>query len=213
MGDHDGVTSVSASNPPELQLHTTYFLPRLELVGVAGGALGSHTSQAEFATEGFAGAGARLCIDFLRPTTDGGAPTYAYNGWGGGACYTALYSDRGFYQQRISAGIRPFLLDGQLMFPVDLTFVHDIAPPSSGMTPMGTPIPRQPDQFGGLLNVGVRWFFHRNLSNGPGANMYLGGDIGIGGIGNAADAHSGNPGFGGVYGELQLVFGSQFRFP
>ncbi|HEX5037476.1 MAG TPA: hypothetical protein VFX30_09995 [bacterium] len=198
MGEPDG---------PTFQRRTVYFLPRLELVGLIGGALGSQTTTPHFEAEGFAGAGGRLCLDFMAATSDGGPPNYPYNGWGGGACYTALYSDRGFYQQRISAGIRPFLLDGTLMFPVDLTFVHDIAPP-------GTPtMPQQPDQFGGLLNVGVRWFFHRNLADGPGANMYLGGDIGIGGIGNASDSASGNRGYGGVYGELQLVFGSQFRFP
>jgi hypothetical protein len=177
---------------PELQLRTTYFVPRLELVGQAGGGLGSRTSHSEFATEGLLGAGGRLCLDFLRPTSDGGAPTYAFNGWGGGVCYTAMYNDDGGLQQRVSAGIRPFLLDGTLMFPVDLTFVHQM-------------IPHHDDQFGGLLNVGVRWFFARNLANGAGFNPYIGADIGLGGLG-------GNN-FGGFYAEIQGVVGTQIRFP
>lgn len=174
----------------DLQLHSTYFVPRLELVGAAGGGLGSRTTHPEFATEGLAGVGGRFCLDFIHTTTDGGPPHYPFNGWGGGACYTALYNDDGYAQHRISAGIRPFLMDGKLMFPVDLTYIYQDR--------LGEA------QHGGLLNVGVRWFFAGNMASGH-VNPYFGGDIGIGGIGG----HN----FGGVFGELQAVFGVQFRAP
>jgi len=179
---------------PDYQLHTTYFLPRLELVGQGwiGAGHSSRPSDAgsfnEYGTA-VAGAGGRLCLDFLH-TRNVDNNTGAFSGWGGSGCYAALYDTGGAVQHRIGGGFDIFVLDNRLMIPIHLNFIY-------------RDIPHADPQFGGVLNLGVRYFF-RTLDQGAGINPYVGADFGIGGFGGRQG------GFGFL--ELQINGGIQARF-
>lgn len=180
--------------PPNYQLHTTYFLPRIE--AVAQGWLGAgHSTRPgvsgtfdEYGTA-VAGIGGRFCLDVLHTRTVDN-DTGAFSGWGGSGCYAALYDTGGALQHRIGGGFNIFVLDNQLLIPIHLNFIY-------------RDIPDANPQYGGVLNLGVRYFF-RTLDQGPGINPYVGADFGIGGVGGR------DGGFGFL--ELQVNGGVQARF-
>lgn len=158
---------------PDYQLHTTYPLPRLELVTQGWLGVGHSTRPGvagtfdEYGTA-VAGVGGRFCMDFLHTRTvdnDSGA----FSGWGGSGCYAALYDTGGAVQHRIGGGFDIFVLDNQLLIPIHLNFIY-------------RNIPNAKPQYGGVLNLGVRYFF-RTLDRGPGVNPFVGVDLDIGGIG------------------------------
>ncbi len=160
---------------PDYQLHTNYFHFRLEVPVLHAWIGAGHDDRAsvagnfeEYGTGG-ASVGLRGCIDILR-TTSADDGTGAFSGVGGGACYAAFYDTTGAWQHRAGAGFRLFVLDNRLMFPIDLNYIYREVPGSD-------------PQHGGVLNVGVRWMFWRDRTDGR-VLPFIGGDIGLGALGN-----------------------------
>lgn len=189
MGDDDAT-----------QLRTNYWPFRLELVGQAGGGIGSETQRLAPATMGLTGVGGRLCLDrysFSNVDTQSGA--FSGFSWLGGVCGGVLYNHDGGYQIRGGFTLARLLLnDGQFVIPFELNYIYRNIPATSA-TPGG---PTSAAQHGVVLNVGLYYFF-RTFENGRGVNPYIGALVGIGGVGG--------DNFGGVYGELQGAAGFQFN--
>lgn len=173
---------------PELQLKTNYFPVSLEAVTLAGGGLGSETEEFSPTTTGQVGFGGKLCLDLYR-FNNVDTQSGAFSGLGGGLCGAYLRNTDGGFQIRGGGGVAILMNDAQFVLPIQLNYLYR----STGSGNV---------QHGGVFNLGLNYYF-RTYEDGRGVDPYLGGAIGIGGLGG--------DNFGGAYVEIQVNGGLRFN--